>query len=62
MAPKSWQIIGWKLVDLYTLRVHFKPEFNTDNPAIYAQENIVLEVMLGPTGEIQVTPPAFRTL
>ncbi len=43
VETKKWKIIGWKLVDLYRVKVNFKPEFNTDNPNIYSKENIIAE-------------------
>lgn len=47
LKPKKWRIIGWKLVDLYKVKVNFKPEFNTDNPKIYSKENIIAENIIG---------------
>jgi hypothetical protein len=55
VSEKKWRIIGWKLVDLYDLRVNFKPEFNIDNPAIYAPKNIVIQANLDANGKIIIT-------
>ena len=42
-AEKSWILTGWKIVDLFHLRVKLKPEYNADNLEIYRDELILLE-------------------
>ena len=42
-AEKSWILTGWKIADLFHLRVKLKPEYNADNLEIYRDELILLE-------------------
>lgn len=43
-APeKLWILTGWKVVDLWHLRVKLKPEYNADNLEIYRDEAILIE-------------------
>lgn len=42
-SEKSWILTGWKIVDLFYLRVKLKPEYNADNLEIYRDEAILLE-------------------
>ena len=40
---KMWTLTGWKVVDLFGLRVKLKPEYNADNLEIYRDELILME-------------------
>ena len=42
-AEKSWILTGWKIADLFHLRVKLKPEYNADNLEIYRDELLLLE-------------------
>ena len=42
-TPNNFKIIGWKLVDLYNVRLGMKPEFNCSNLELYRKENILAE-------------------
>lgn len=41
--PSNFKITGWKLVDLYNVRLRMKPEFNCSNLELYRSENILAE-------------------
>jgi hypothetical protein len=45
-SAKIFHTIGWKLVDLYKINVHMKPEFNCDNLEIYKRDAIITEHFL----------------
>ncbi|WP_456327176.1 hypothetical protein [Archaeoglobus sp.] len=42
-TPNNFRIIGWKLVDLYNVKLRMKPEFNCSNLELYKSENILVE-------------------
>ena len=42
-SEKSWILTGWKIADLFHLRVKLKPEYNADNLEIYRDELLLLE-------------------
>lgn len=42
-SEKQWILTGWKVVDLWHLRVKLKPEYNADNLEIYRNEAILME-------------------
>lgn len=42
-SPKSFITTGWKLVDLYRIRVSMKPEFNCDNLELYRTDTLISE-------------------
>jgi hypothetical protein len=42
-AGKEWTLTGWKIVDLWHLRVKLKPEYNANNLEIYRDEAVLLE-------------------
>lgn len=42
-AEKTWELTGWKIVDLFDLRVSLKPEYNAANPEIYRKELVLLQ-------------------
>lgn len=42
-SEKQWILTGWKVVDLWHLRVKLKPEYNADNLEIYRDEAILIE-------------------
>lgn len=39
---KYWRVIGWKLCDLYELRIKTKLEFNASNKDLY-QKGVILK-------------------
>jgi hypothetical protein len=43
-TPKYWQIKGWKLLDLFHLKVKAKLEFNSSNRDLYQKELIIAEM------------------
>ncbi|GAB4302121.1 MAG: hypothetical protein Kow0090_17690 [Myxococcota bacterium] len=43
---KEFIITGWRLIDLFNVKVSMKPESNADNLELYKKENIILEVNL----------------
>jgi len=43
-TPKYWRIKGWKLLDLFNLRVKTKLEFNSSNKELYQKELIIAEM------------------
>ena len=42
-SPKSFITTGWKLADLYRIRVSMKPEFNCDNLELYRTDTLISE-------------------
>ena len=42
-SEKRWILTGWKIADLFHLRVKLKPEYNADNLEIYRDELVLLE-------------------
>jgi len=38
---KYWKIVDWRLVDLYTLRVGLKSEFNASNKDVYMETSVL---------------------
>jgi hypothetical protein len=42
-TEKRWTLTGWKIVDLWHLRVKLKPEYNANNLEIYRDEAILME-------------------
>ena len=42
-SEKLWVLTGWKIADLFHLRVKLKPEYNADNLEIYRDELVLLE-------------------
>ncbi len=47
--PNSFKIVGWKLVNLYNIRLRLKPEFNCTNLELYREENILAENNIEPS-------------
>ncbi|MGR3985381.1 MAG: hypothetical protein OD817_09090 [Gammaproteobacteria bacterium] len=43
ISAKSWTLTGWKIVDLFGLRVSLKPEYNAANPEIYREDLVLLQ-------------------
>jgi hypothetical protein len=42
-SSKSFITTGWKLIDLYRIRVSMKPEFNCNNLELYRTDTLILE-------------------
>ncbi|MGR3914737.1 MAG: hypothetical protein OD918_09540 [Gammaproteobacteria bacterium] len=43
VSEKLWILTGWKIVDLFDLRVSLKPEYNAANPEIYRDDLVLLQ-------------------
>lgn len=43
-SPKYWQIKGWRLLDLFNLKVKPKLEFNASNKDLYQNDLVIAEM------------------
>lgn len=44
-TPKYWKINGWKICDLYYLKMKIKLEFNSNNKELYSNEMLLSQGM-----------------